>query len=192
MRDMEQSDEDVGDPASQGPAGPTTPRLVLEPPPLPPLPAPPSPPPPVPDPAAERSPLRRRAVVDRAAPTAWSRICHPSGSGYLRLSQTRGTVHWDVRATCKSHGCTLTRHADKADIPETSDLGRPVGFLWLFLEVADSFSSKAEHRDFEKWASKARRLDARRRFDLMDGSDAFTEVERRPRVGEGPEPDGIA
>jgi hypothetical protein len=124
----------------------------------------------------------------RAVPQNWTRIDHENG--YLRMSKTRGKTHWDFRAVCGVHGvCTLTRYGNKEDIPDGSPAGRPLGFLWCFLQKASGFTSKEEHRDFGAWATHANRSAAREALRTVGGSAYFFREERRPRLGEADEPD---
>jgi hypothetical protein len=153
-----------------------------------PAPRPPLPPPVIAGDAAPR--VVMHPAAGRAARTAWNRIDHPSGNGYLRLSQTRGCAHWDIRAVCNKHGCTLTRHGDKGGLPPGSSAGRPIGEQWHFLTVAHEHATKAIHRDGIPRYSIASRLAARQAFSLIEGSALFFDKERprRTREGEGLEP----
>jgi hypothetical protein len=163
---------------------------------------PPLPPPPVPSAVARRpriavpvgadpAEVLPRAVPEVIAPRqAWSRIDHPSKSGYLRMSKTTGKLHWDFRAVCNLHGCSLTRHGRKEGLKDGTSQGRPLGFLWLFLQVATDprITDKASHRRFADWAFRDARRIARDRFALIDGSALFFAEERDPWTGEGNEP----
>jgi hypothetical protein len=96
--------------------------------------APPSPA--LPDPGgAEPAPREVRAGAD-----GWPRLAHPTGSGYIRLSQN-ADGSWDMRAVCEQCGATFSRtcKAPSARAREGSKAfgqGRPLGKLWLWLSLA--------------------------------------------------------
>jgi hypothetical protein len=142
----------------------------------------PPPPPPLPP------PLEAGGLVHGRRPRRnWNRIDHPNGLGYVRLSKTHGKDHYDFRAVCNRHGCTLTQHGAIPGKPK----GRPLGLLWHFLNVAGDHTSKASHRAIEIHATRPRRLRAREDFSLMEGAADFLSKERLPLPGEGAEPERL-
>jgi hypothetical protein len=154
--------EDVVEEVAAGSAGPAFP---------------PPPPPPPPAPAGVR-----------AAATAWNRINHTNG--FLRMSQTRGKIHWDFRASCSAHDCcTITRHGNKPGILDGRPDGRPLGMLWYFLECAADCETKEIHRARVFGSSAAIRAEARIDFGSRPGTNLFLREERPPRDGEGLEPE---
>ena len=91
---------------------------------------------------------------------------HPYGNGYLRISQTRGVTHWDMRAVCFRHEtCSLSRACK-----ENSALGRPgqpIGLLWSFLTEAHLYDSKDQHRQAVSWQAFEQRRHARADFHIL-------------------------
>ena len=78
---------------------------------------------------------------------------------YLRLSQTLGSAHFDMRAVCAKHNCTLSHRC--------RDL-RPVGKLWAWLDYGqrDDVQTKEQHREYIP--SYEVRAAARRTFERKD------------------------
>lgn len=127
---------------------------------------------------------RRRDVVDRQAPvfvqrrdyrTDWPKIWHsvtPHGSNhYLRLSQTFGMLHSDMKALCTEHPgvvCGLSRSCRH---------NPPVGYLWWWLSKGRGLS-KEQHADLAKVGpTLAEREAARSEFESLDGVAEFLAAE---------------
>lgn len=100
---------------------------------------------------------------------------------YIRMSQTVGFDHHDFRAVCRVHEtCTLSK---------SGRISRPLGFLWAWLDFAQSPEclGRATHRAFQP--SYQQRMVARSELLCIEGSADFFAAERDMRDGEGDEPD---
>jgi hypothetical protein len=157
------------------------------------VPAPPMALPALPGPRA--APRRRHVPDDDPTDrTEWPKVYHTASGGYLRLSLTKGETFYDIRAVCNVHkGCTVTKRCRPGDPVKNPARGRPIGLEWQFLRVSSQYATKEEHRDsISEWGGQPDRLSARSEFALRPGAAEFLSKERLLRVGEGPEPLGIA
>ena len=130
-------------------------------------------------PLSSASPAAPPAQADadpRAAPVFVQRICrksawpkmlhsqHGGANSVLRLSQTWGCEHWDMRASCARCGATLTQGC--RDV-------RPLGALWSWLDY--QCTSGEQHRTHRP--SFAERHAARLRFEGLPGSTQWCTAE---------------
>ena len=99
---------------------------------------------------------------------------------YLRLSETHGKEHKDMRAVCGAHtGCTFSMNCKDY---------RPIGTLWGWLKVADQYISKEDHKTHYS-ALRERKL-ARGEFRVCGDPlvPKFFEAERQRQDGSSDEP----
>ena len=123
-------------------------------------------PPNIPGPEAPRL----RAGGGRAVPNQWDKI-HLQDAGHIRLSRTRGKLHYDMRATCdRHHPCSWTMNLRD---------NKPAGALWFWLQAGESVATKEEHgnlktvilEDFDA------RCQGREDFLLQEYAESFLEHE---------------
>jgi hypothetical protein len=130
------------------------------------------------------------AGADAAAPPrpAFPQLHHPDDLGYIRLSQTLGVEHKDMRAVCFAHkdeNCTLSRQCKRSGRAK----GRPFGLMYSFLSVAADYPDKHTHKSamaMAEWAALPVRQEARDRGRLVPGSQEYLDAEA-PKLHEEPE-----
>ena len=114
-------------------------------------------------------------VARRDYRSSWPKIFHsvtPYGSNsYLRLSQTAGMEHSDIKAVCAEHAgsvCGLSRGCRN---------NRPIGYLWWWLAQGRGLT-KAQHSELGRVGPTfAQRHAAREAFERLDGVDDFLAAE---------------
>jgi hypothetical protein len=149
-------------------------------------------------PVAEPPPAGEHGGDGRRQPAAgqprhqrmhWDRLYYEDTESYVRLSQTRGSDYFDMRAVCGIHGCTLSRRC-KADDRNPAK-GRPLGLLWSFLGLASNYATKDDHvNDIAVWGAFANRSEARRLVTRVPRATEWLTKERPLKGAEGPEPAG--
>ena len=110
-------------------------------------------------------------VARRDYRSSWPKFFHsitPYGSkNYLRLSQTAGMEHSDLKAVCAEHAgsvCGLSRSCRN---------NRPIGYLWWWLGQGRGLT-KEQHSELGRAGPTfAQRHAARQAFERLDGNDEF-------------------
>ena len=114
---------------------------------------------------------------------AWPKMLrHQHGSkwSYLRVSQTWGKAHWDMRACCGNCGATLDNNCNNGR--------RPIGLLWSWLiwgqqhceELIDCGLHYRQRPEF------ALRASARAEFEALPENEQWVDVETGGRGGGEP------
>ena len=170
----------------------------------------PKPAPPLPAPAAAPPPPAPLAAARRRAPQySGHREAHMTwevpGLGWLKLDTKNHYLAAHCRAPGHGMTCRLNRSVLSSGQPSRQHQGRPFGLLIAWLRAGASFTgpgaAKAHHEMSTRlWAPGEealcfeRRAAARAWAEEQGGLATLFEfnVERPPRAGEGPEPDGLA
>ena len=136
-------------------------------------------------------PVERAVGVDRAPPvlhgprvcrvSAWPKMLrHQHGTkwSYLRVSQTWGKSHWDMRAVCACCGSTFDKNCNNGK--------RPVGLLWSWLIWSEHHCVGDRNLHHRQRPDHAARKVARAEFEALAGNDQWLDAEGGGRGGGEP------